>query len=65
MNIDHRIEVVDIRPGDVLFVKTDRRLSVDQARQLTDHIKDKFPNNEVVVLQPELSLGVVREDPAE
>jgi hypothetical protein len=59
--IDHRIEVIELRPGDVLFVKTDRKITREEAEALRAQIMGQLPGFKVVVLSPELTLGAIRE----
>jgi hypothetical protein len=52
------IQRVKIRPGDVLVVTCDERISWEVARHLREVIQDKFPGHEVMVLGGGLKLAI-------
>lgn len=58
--MQERIQVVDLRPGDLIIVSTDMFLNKEQRVHLQEHLKKKFPENEVVIVEGGMNLTVAR-----
>lgn len=55
-------QVLRLQPGDILVVKSERRLTVEQATALREHVKERIPDHEVLVIPPDLDLAVLRQE---
>jgi len=55
-----RLEVVEIRPGDTVIVTLPSHATPETAKALMPHLKELFPENEVVFLGGDIALEVVR-----
>ena len=53
------VNVINIKPGDVLVFQCKERISRQQAAVITEGIKTVFPHNEVMILENGAELGVL------
>jgi len=51
---------VALEPGDVLLVRTQRSISMQDAHDIRERLRMHFPDNDAVVLGPGVELAVVR-----
>lgn len=58
--MSERIQVVDLRPGDMIIVHYDGFLTREQRPELSARIKESFPDNEVKILEGGMDMSVAR-----
>ncbi len=61
IELDH-INVLSLRPGDVLICKSSVNLDNISRRRVHETLAQHFPGHEVIVLPPELTLEVSRKE---
>lgn len=52
--------ILRLEPGDILVIKSDRRVSRALLERLQGRMQERFPEHKVLVLEAGLSLEVVR-----
>jgi pyruvate kinase len=57
-----KVQVLDIKPGDVVVIKTEHFLVPRQRQTIVDLVASVFPENRVLVLDGGLELEVAREE---
>lgn len=57
-----RVEVVNIQPGDVLVVRTERLLSRDQRETMCAQLASVFGDVKIAVLEDGMTLDVLRNE---
>lgn len=61
VEVEARLEVVEVRPGDLIVIRfVDERVDEEQVRALLDRVKEKFPDNGCIALVGEADLAVMR-----
>ena len=50
---------VSVKPGDVIVLMTDRAYSIDACQNILKSTKHVFPDNEILILEEGLQIGVV------
>ena len=56
------VEVVRLRPGDTLVLHTEGGLSDQEFDEIVTHVKDKFPDNELMIVEGGMRLAVLRRE---
>lgn len=51
---------LNLEPGDVLVVRSERRVSRDVFLRLQAQFQERFPDNKIVVLEAGLTLDVIK-----
>ncbi|MBW1779283.1 MAG: hypothetical protein JRL30_00950 [Deltaproteobacteria bacterium] len=54
---------VRLEPGDTVVIITEKRLGQANSERIIDHLKDVFPNHEVLILEDGLRIGVMGPGP--
>lgn len=56
------MKVLKIEPGDILVLKTDKYISGDNAKAISDYFKDIFKkfDNKVLLLSDGMDIGILR-----
>lgn len=54
------VEVLRLCPGDTVVLRVDVRLNAQQRHQLAGLLRNRFPNNPVLVLDAGAELSIVR-----
>lgn len=62
---DSEITRIHVDPGDYIVVSIKDRITEDQSRALAAQVKEKFPDNEVLVLHGGITLSVAKTHSAE
>lgn len=57
-----KLEVVNVNPGDIILIKTEHILSMNQIEKIADQMKIIFPRNSCVILDNGLTIEVYREN---
>jgi hypothetical protein len=63
MSDEFEIGVTRLGPGDVLVISTPRPVSTAAMDKLRQKVREKFPLNEVMVLEAGVQLEIVRPQP--
>lgn len=56
------LQILHLEPGDVLAVKFDRPLSLQEAHDVREQVKRLLPDNEVMVLDKGIELTAIRSE---
>jgi hypothetical protein len=54
-----KVKVLELRPGQILVVKYDGFLTLEAQERITSKLKQKFPDNQVMILEGGLDIGVI------
>lgn len=60
-----RIGIVNLQPGDVLTLTTDRHLSYDEIDEIRHHLGSQFPGVKAAILDTGMEVGVIRRETAD
>ena len=60
-----RIQTIDLRDGDTVFVHVEQILNRMQREQMQKWFSDQFPKNEVVILDGGIKISVARPNSGE
>ena len=58
---DHRIEGLNLQPGETAVITASDPISSDQARRIKLQFEDSFPENPVIVVSDSLKVDAVRD----
>jgi len=56
------VEVMRLEPGDVIVASVDSRIDSESAARITDTLRTKFPDHDVLVLSRGVKISLTRED---
>jgi hypothetical protein len=56
------MQVLSLKPGDVLVVSCDRHITADMGERLVDLVRRFVPDNKIMVLESGLTIGVLRSE---
>jgi hypothetical protein len=57
---DLRIDVLNLQPGDIVAIRSLRRITMDNAAQIQEMAKEVFGDRPILVLPPDFEIMVVR-----
>jgi hypothetical protein len=55
-----QVAVMNLQPGDIIVVKSDKEISNAAWTRLTEEFKTIFPNNLIIAMEDSLDLAIVR-----
>lgn len=56
-----RIQVAEINPGDTVIITLPEQATPDEMERFAEAFKDRFPNNEVLIVSSGVEIAVKRE----
>ncbi len=59
INWIEELQVISLKPGDILVIKSNKILTTSIYENIKSYFKSHFPQNEVVIFEPGMDLGVI------